>query len=296
MKSGVKESMQHIAVLGLGIMGGGIASNLLKAGHAVTVYNRTVQKAQALIAAGAAWADTPKVAATGADMVISVVGDDAASRAMWLGENGALAGMRPGALALECATISLDWVRELAGLATTAGARFVDAPMAGSKVAAAAGQLTLYVGASPEVFEEIRPTLAHFAATIIHFGPTGSGAIYKLVNNMIVAVQVSALAEGIAFAEKAGLDMPTVLKTITTGAVASPVVKMKAQAVIERNHTDTHFALRWMHKDLTYALRAADQLGISMPSTALARELLRMAMQQGWSDQDFGVVAELVRE
>lgn len=285
----------HIAVLGLGIMGGGIASNLLKAGHAVTVYNRTAEKAQPLIAAGATWAATPKVAATDMDMVISVVGDDAASRTMWLGESGALGGMRPGAVALECTTLSLDWVRELAGLATSTGARFVDAPMAGSKVAAAAGQLTLYVGATPELFEEIRPALAHFAATIIHFGPTGSGAIYKLLNNMIVAVQVAALAEGIAFAEKAGLDMPTVHKAITTGAIGSPVVKMKTQAIIDRNHTDTHFALRWMHKDLTYALRAADQLGIAMPSGALAHELLRMAMQHGWSDQDFAVVAELVR-
>lgn len=288
--------MQHIAVNGLGIMGSGIAGNLLKAGHTVIVYNRTKQKAEGLLAAGAAWADTPKSAAQDADIVISVVGDDTASRSIWLGENGALAGMRNGAVALECTTVSLDWMRELAGLAAAAGARFVDAPMAGSKVAAAAGQLTLYVGTTPALFEEIRPVLSAFAATIIHIGPMGSGAIYKLLNNMMVAVQVSALAEGIAFAEKAGLDMPTVLKTITTGAVASPVVKMKAQAVVERNHTDTHFALRWMHKDLTYALRAADQLGVSMPSTALAHELLRMAMQHGWSDQDFAVMAELVRE
>ncbi|HEY3289425.1 MAG TPA: NAD(P)-dependent oxidoreductase [Anaerolineae bacterium] len=288
--------MNHIAINGLGIMGSGIASNLLKTGHAVTVYNRTKQRADGLLAAGAQWADTPRIAAQDADMVISVVGDDAASGSIWLGEHGALAGMRRDAVALECTTLSLDWVRELAARAAAAGVRFVDAPMAGSKVAAAAGQLTLYVGATPELLEEIRPVLSAFAATVIHFGPMGSGAIYKLLNNMMVAVQVSALGEGIAFAEKAGLDMAMVLKAITSGAVASPVVKMKAQAVVERNHADTHFALRWMHKDLTYALRAADQLGVSMPSTALAHELLRMAMQHGWSEQDFAVMAELVRD
>ncbi|MCL4504923.1 MAG: NAD(P)-dependent oxidoreductase [Chloroflexi bacterium] len=287
--------MQQIAVLGLGIMGGGIARNLLRDGYPVTVYNRTKAKAQPLLDAGASWSDSPRAAAAGADIVISVVGDDAASRAMWLGGAGALAAMRPGAVALECTTLSVGWVRELAEHARAAGARFVDAPMAGSKNAAAAGQLSLYVGATPELFDELRPMLASFATTIVHFGPTGSGAMYKLINNMIVAANVTALAEGIAMAEKAGLDMGTFLQTITTGAVGSPIVKMKSPQIIARNHTDTHFALRWMHKDLTYALRAADELGVALPDAALAHELLRMAMQRGWSDQDFAVVAELVR-
>jgi 3-hydroxyisobutyrate dehydrogenase len=294
--------MQQIAVLGLGIMGGGIARNLLKAGYPVTVYNRTREKAQPIVEAGATWADTPAVAAAQADIVISVVGDDAASRGIWLGEGGvpqaagALAAMRPGAVALECTTLSMGWVRELAGLAQARGARFVDAPMAGSKLAAAGGQLTLYVGAAPALFDEIRPVLAAFAATIVHFGPTGSGAMYKLINNMVAATHVTALAEAIGMAEKAGLDMDTVLKTITSGAVASPIVKMKAQAIVARDHTDTHFALRWMHKDLTYAQRAADELGVPIPTGALAHELLRMAMQKGWADQDFTVVAEIVRD
>ena len=287
--------MQRIAVLGLGIMGGGIARNLLKAGYAVTVYNRTKAKAQPMLDAGAMWADTPAQAATHAEMVISVVGDDAASRAIWTGEGGALATMPPGAVALECTTLSIGWVRELTALAQARSVRFVDAPMAGSKIAAVNGQLSLFVGATPELFEEIRPILAAFAVTIVHFGPTGSGAMYKLINNMIDAVHVTALAEGIAMAEQAGLDMDTVLKTITSGAVASPIVKMKTQAVVARDHTDTHFALRWMHKDLTYALRAADDLGVPLPTAALTHELLRMAMQKGWADQDFAVVAEVLR-
>lgn len=293
--------MQRMAVLGLGIMGSGIAHNLLKAGYPLTVYNRTKQKAQPLIDAGATWAATPSAAVEGADIVISVVGDDAASRGIWLGDGstsspGALTSMKQDAIALECTTLSVGWVRELAAQAGARGVRFVDAPMAGSKAAAAAGQLTLFVGATAELFEELHPVLAAFATTVIHFGPTGTGAMYKLINNMIAATHATALAEGIAMAEKAGLDMSTVLKTITSGAVASPIVKMKAQQMVERNHTDTNFALRWMHKDLTYALRAADELGVPLPDAALAHELLRMAMQRGWADQDFAVVAEVVRD
>ncbi|MCL5999578.1 MAG: NAD(P)-dependent oxidoreductase [Chloroflexi bacterium] len=287
--------MQRIAVMGLGIMGSGIARNLLKAGFSLTVYNRTREKAQALLDAGASWAESPKAAADGADIVIGVVGDDAASRSIWLGEQGALAALPPGAVAVECTTLSVGWVRELAEHAHARGVRFVDAPMAGSKAAAAAGQLTLFVGAEDGLFEEIQPVLSSFSANVIHFGPLGSGAMYKLINNMIAAAHVTALAEGIAMAEKAGLDMQTVLQTITSGAVASPIVKMKAQQVVARDHKDTHFALRWMHKDLTYALRAADELGVAVPSVALAHELLRMAMQKGWADQDFAVVAEVVR-
>ena len=287
--------MQRISVIGLGIMGGGIAHNLLKAGYPLAVYNRTQEKARALLDAGATWASSPGEAARGADIVISVVGDDAASRGVWLGERGALVAMRPGAIALECTTLSIGWVRELEAQAQAHGVRFVDAPMAGSKDAAAAGQLTLFVGATPGLFDELHPVLASFASSVIHFGPTGTGAMYQLINNMIAASHITALAEGIAMAEKAGLDMSTVIKTITTGAVGSPIVKMKVQQVVQRDHSDTNFALRWMHKDLTYALRAADELGVPLPAAALAHELLRMAMQKGWADQDFAVVAELVR-
>jgi 3-hydroxyisobutyrate dehydrogenase len=292
--------MQRIAVIGLGIMGGGIARNLLKAGYPLTVYNRTKEKSHNLIEAGATWAPSPGEAARDADIVICVVGDDAASRGIWLGDGstsspGALAAMKPGAIALECTTLSVGWVRELAALVQARGVRFVDAPMAGSKVAAAAGQLTLYVGAAPELFEELKPVLTTFATTVIHFGPTGAGAMYKLINNMVAATHATALAEGIAMAEKAGLDMEIVLKTITSGAVASPIVKMKAQQVVARNHSDTNFALRWMHKDLTYALRVADELGVPLPTAALAHELYRMAMQMGYADHDFAAVSEVVR-
>lgn len=287
--------MQRIAVLGTGIMGGGVARNLLKAGYAVSVHNRTRSKAQGLVDAGASWADRPCDAAADADVVISVVGDDAASRAMWLGDAGALGAMRASAIGVEVSTLSMDWTRVLHALAKARGVGFVDAPVTGSKAAAAGGTLTFLVGAEDDVFERVRPALAACSATIIHFGPPTSGAAFKLINNMLAAVHIAALGEGLAMADKAGLNRDAVVQAFGTGAVSSPVVKMKLNNVTARDHTDTHFALRWMHKDVTYALRMADELGVAVPAAALTRELLRMAMQRGLGDQDLSALTEVAR-
>jgi 3-hydroxyisobutyrate dehydrogenase len=287
--------MTKVALLGQGLMGSGIAQNILKAGFPLTIYNRTKAKALPQLEKGAKWAQTPAEAAAAADVVISVVGDDAASRAVWLGEGGALAGLRPGTIAVECSTLSLDWVRELHALVMGRGCRFMDAPMAGSKLAAQDGTLTLLVGAEPSTLEQAQPVLSAISSRIIHFGAPGAGITYKLINNMVAGTQLAVLGEALALAERAGLNMETVLKAVTSGAVASPIVKGKVAAMIARDHTDTHFALRWMHKDLTYALRVADQAGVAMPTIAVARELFRLAMQAGLGQQDCAAVAEVVR-
>lgn len=287
--------MQHIAVLGLGIMGSGIARNLLKAGYIVHVYNRTPEKARPLLDAGAVWADSPRAAAANADVVISMVGDDAASRAMWLGDQGALHAMRPNAIGIEASTLSVEWVRALHQLAQGRGLAFMDAPVTGSKVAAANGTLTFLVGAHPDVLARARPVLERCGSTILHLGPPTSGAIFKLINNMMAAVHIAALGEGVAMAEKAGLDMNVVLQALGIGAASSPVVKMKLEHIAKRDHSDTHFALHWMHKDVTYALRLADELGVAVPTGALTRELLRMAMQRGLGDQDLSALTEVAR-
>jgi 3-hydroxyisobutyrate dehydrogenase len=287
--------MTKVALLGQGIMGSGIAQNLLKAGFPLTVYNRTKARALPQLEKGAQWADTPAAAAAAADVVISVVGDDAASRAVWLGESGAVAGLQKGAIAIECSTVSLDWVRELHAQVTRRGFRFMEAPLMGSKLVAQAGTLSLAVGAEPATLEEVRPVLSAYASTLTLFGAPGAGTTYKLINNMVGGVHLAALGEAIALAERCGLNMETVLQAITSGAVASPMVKAKAERVITRQHTDTHFALQWMHKDLTYALRAADEAGVAMPTIAVARELFRLAMQAGLAEQDCAAVAEVVR-
>ncbi len=287
--------MQNITVMGLGAMGSALAQKLLAQGYPLTVYNRTQSKADTLVAAGARWAESPRAAAANADVLLSVVGDDAASRAMWLGPDGALAGANRGAIAIESSTLSLDWISEMATLARGRGLEFVDAPLGGGPASVAAGTLNLFVGADPAVLESIRPVLAAFGNNILHFGPPTSGMTYKLINNMQVALHLAALGEGVALAEKAGLNMATVAHALSTGGLSSPIVRSKLNAVVARDHREVFFALRWMHKDLTYALRAADQLGVPLPLVAGAHELFRMAMQRGLADLDWAAATEVVR-
>jgi 3-hydroxyisobutyrate dehydrogenase len=288
--------MQTVALLGLGTMGGGMAQNLLKAGFPLAVYNRTAAKAEPLAAQGARVAETPRDAGQGADVVIAMVGDDVASRAVWLGDDGALAGAREGALLIECSTLSLAWVRELAGLASGRGLAFLDAPVTGSKDAAAAGELRLLVGGDPALIERARPILEAISQRIIHLGPTGAGTTMKLVNNLMVGVQAAALAEGLELAERAGLDLEQVVPLLINGAPGSPIVKGKAARMAARDYDDTQFALQWMHKDATYALRAADEYGVPMPTVAAAREVYQLAKALGYGDADFAAVVEAIRQ
>lgn len=285
----------NVALLGLGIMGGGMAQNLLKAGFPLSVYNRTRAKAEPLAAQGARIAATPREAAAGAEVVIAMVGDDVASRAVWLGDDGALAGAAPGALLVECSTLSLAWVRELAGLAAERGLAFLDAPVTGSKDAAAAGELKLMVGGDAAALERARPALEAISQRIIHFGPTGAGATIKLVNNLMGGVQAAVLAEGLALAERAGLDMEQVVTFIINAAPGSPLVKGKAARMAHHDYGDTQFALRWMHKDASYALRAAEEYGVPMPTVAAAREVYQLARNLGYDDADFAAVIEALR-
>jgi len=269
--------MTNITVLGLGIMGSGIAHNILKAGYPLTVYNRTKEKAASLIEAGAQWADSTALAAQNADVVISMVGDDEASRAMWLGAGetaarGAFATMPPHSIAVECSTLSLDWIREWHATAAAHNVKSIESPVAGSKLAAEAGTLTLLVGGEADVLARAQPILTTFSNNIVHFGPATSGTLYKLINNLQGAIHLQALSEGLVMAERAGLNMDAVLEAVV------------------------HFTVRWMYKDLTYALRAADELGVPAPLVAAAREVYKMAIQLGWGDLDIAAVSEVIRE
>jgi 3-hydroxyisobutyrate dehydrogenase len=277
-------------------MGNGMALNLLKAGFPLTVYNRTRSKADSLAAKGAQAAGTPREAARDADVVLSMVGDDTASRAIWLGEDGALAGAKPGAILIESSTLSLEWVRELARLAQASDLAFLDSPVAGSKDAAEAGQLGLLIGGDAAVLERARPVLEAISSRMAHFGPTGSGATMKLINNLMGCVQTAVLGEGLALAERAGLDMAQVVTFLSNAAPASPIVKSKITRMADHHYDDTQFALKWMHKDATYALRAADEHGVPMPTLATAREIYRIARNMGLDDADFAAVFEAVRQ
>jgi 3-hydroxyisobutyrate dehydrogenase len=275
-------------------MGNGMAHNLLKADFALTAYNRTRSKAEALAAQGARVADTPRQAAGDAEIILSMVGDDGASRAVWLGDDGALAGAKAGAILVECSTLSLEWVRELAGLAEARKLAFLDAPVTGSKDAAEAGELRLMVGGDPAVLERARPALEAISKRVDHFGPTGAGATMKLINNLMGAVQTAVLGEGLALAQQAGLDLEQVVAFITNAAPGSPLVATKAKAMTAGNY-DTNFALKWMHKDATYAMRAANEYGVPMPTVAAAREVYQLAKGLGYGDQDFAAIFEAIR-
>jgi 3-hydroxyisobutyrate dehydrogenase len=288
--------METIGFIGLGLMGSGMAHNLLKAGYPLRVYNRSAEKAQPLIEAGATAARTPAEAAQGADVIISMVGDDTASRAIWLGTQGALDAAKPGAIVIESSTLSLDWVRELYGLAKAKGLQFIDSPVAGSKVAARDGALTLYIGAeSQALVDQVMPIFKTVSQNQAYFGPVGSGAVYKLINNMLVAVHIAALGEGLALAQSAGLNQDLVVQTLLNGPSASPTVKGKMPSIVARNYDDVHFELQWMLKDATYALKLADSLKQPLSIVDATKTVYANAVAQGLAEADFAAVTEVPR-
>lgn len=282
--------MEKIALLGLGIMGRGVAANLLKAGYPLTVYNRTPERAAPFAEQGARVAATPRQAAADADVVIAVVGDDAASRALWLSDDGILAGVKPGAVLIEFSTLSPDWVRELGALAAQRGCAFLDAPMAGSKDAAAGAQIRLWVGGDADVFARVKPVLAAVSREQIRLGEVGAGAVWKLINNSMMAVQAAALAESLATARAAGMNMNEVEKLILGGAGASVIVQGKLPRMMAERFDDTDFALKWMEKDARYAVEMASALGVSLETVKAAITLYEQARQRGFGDADFAAV------
>lgn len=253
-------------------MGHGMAGRYLDAGFTVAVWNRSKAKAADLIARGALWATSPEDAAIDADAVVTMVADDEASRAVWLTRDGAAANMKAGTLAIECSTVSYQHTLEMARELNSRGLIYIDCPVTGLPEAAAAGKLTLLVGADPADLERAQPYLAPIGSTIRHFGPVGTGTVFKLINNLIGAVQIASLAEGVAIAEQAGLDMQLVAEALATGAVASPQVIRHSKRMIDRNFSGASFTAALRHKDADYAVRLAETLlpGVPVSRAALA--------------------------
>lgn len=283
--------MQRIALLGVGTMGAGMAANWLKKGFPLTIWNRTPARAEPLVAEGATIAATPREAAEGADIVVAMVADDDASRAVWLGPTGALESAKPGAILIESSTLSPDWVRELAGKAEERGCRFLDAPVGGSRSAAAAGQLIFFVGGDAETVEAARPAMEAVALSVNHVGATGAGATWKLVNNMLIAIQTAGLAEALAFARKSGFAPEQISALIGASAAASPIVQLKLPRMIEGEFDETDFALTLMHKDARYAVALAENLGAPHDMIAAAEAAFARAEAKGLGMKDFAAVA-----
>ncbi|MDX5932946.1 NAD(P)-dependent oxidoreductase [Acidiphilium acidophilum] len=260
--------MAKIAFLGLGVMGFPMAGHLAAAGHEVTVYNRTAAKAGSWVARhGGRAAATPREAAAGQAFVFACVGNDDDLRAVTLGAEGAFAGMADGALFVDHTTASAIVARELAA---AAGGRFgvLDAPVSGGQAGAEAGRLTVMVGGGAADFERARPVIGAYGANISHIGPAGAGQLAKMVNQICIAGVVQGLAEGLAFAQAAGLDPAAVIGAISKGAAQSWQMENRWKAMVA-GEFEFGFAVDWMRKDLGICLEQAKETGARLPVTAL---------------------------
>ncbi len=283
-----------VALIGLGTMGSGMAANLLKAGFPLTVYNRTAAKADRLAEAGARVAATPAQAAQGAQIIVSMLADDPASRQAWLGRDGALAAAEPGTILVECSTVSPAWIAELGAAASDRGTELLDAPVTGSRTQAAAAQLSFLVGGSANALAKATLALMAMSKEIVHLGPLGSGAKMKLINNFLCGVQVASLAEALAWIERSGLDPEQALTFLKSAAPGSPLLAGVSARMTSHDYT-VNFLLKLMKKDLQYAHDAAAELGIDLTTAASARDLFEQAVSEGYADQDMAAVVEPVR-
>jgi len=260
---------RRVAFLGLGVMGYPMAGHLARAGHSVTVYNRTAAKAQAWCTDfGGQHRDTPREAAKGATTVFACVGNDDDLRAITLGPDGAFAGMDPGAIFVDHTTASADVARQLADTAKTLGLRFVDAPVSGGQAGAQNGALTVMCGGELAAFEAAQPVALAFSRAFTLMGPSGAGQLTKMVNQICIAGLVQGLAEGIAFGQKAGLDMNQVLDVIGKGAAQSWQLDNRGKTMVA-DQFSFGFAVDWMRKDLGLVLDEAKRHGARLPVTAL---------------------------
>lgn len=289
--------MAQIGFLGIGNMGVGMASRLVEAGHIVHAYNRTKSKVSRLVEMGAILAETPGQAAEGADVVISMVGDDAASRAVWLGKDGALsAAPAKHAIMVECSTLSYDWVIELSTIIKEKNLFYLDCPVTGLPEAAMSGDLTLFLGGDKDVISMAQPYLTPLAKNQIYFGEIGAGTAYKLIVNLMGAIQIVALAEGLLVAEKAGLDLDLVAEALGTGGTGSPHVKRLSKLMVAADHEkNVDFSAGWRFKDTKYGVAFAHKMGQDAMLGEIAAQGFQQVVDAGYFDLSESKVIDILR-
>ncbi|RIK85949.1 MAG: oxidoreductase [Hyphomicrobiales bacterium] len=279
--------MAKVAFLGLGVMGYPMAAHLKnRGGHDVTVYNRTVARAEKWVAEhGGAAAPTPAEAAAGQDFVFACVGNDDDLRAVTVGPQGAFAAMKPGAVFVDNTTASAEVARELDAEARKRGFGFIDAPVSGGQAGAENGVLTVMCGGDEATFDKAKPVIAAFARMVGLMGPAGAGQLTKMINQICIAGLVQGLAEGIHFGRKAGLDIGKVVEVISKGAAGSWQMENRHKTMNEGRY-DFGFAVDWMRKDLGICLAEADRNGASLPVTALVDQFYKEVQAMGGSRWD----------
>jgi 3-hydroxyisobutyrate dehydrogenase len=290
-----KVTPKKVAFLGLGVMGLPMAGHLAKAGHDVTVYNRTNAKA-------VAWcnefpgkdAPTPREAAQGAEVVFCCVGNDDDLRSVVLGENGALGAMTRGTVFVDHTTASANVARELAATASKQGVGFIDAPVSGGQAGAVNGALTVMCGGDPDVFEQVKPLAMHYSRAVTLVGATGAGQLAKMVNQICIAGLVQALSEGVAFGQAAGLDMKLVLDVINKGAAQSWQMDNRGHTMVD-DQFEFGFAVDWMRKDLGLVLEEARRNSARVPVTALVDQFYADVQKLGGSRWDTSSLIKRLR-
>ena len=285
--------MAALGFVGLGAMGGRMAKRLLNAGHSVVGYNRTRARAESLVVAGMRPAESPRAVAEAADVVFSMVTDTAALKALALGADGIVAGLRPGATWVEMSTVSPAATRDLGALVAARAAAMLDAPVSGSVVTLERGELSILVGGEAAVLERVRPYLLAIGPTITHVGPLGLAVTMKIATNLGLAVQMLAFSEAVLLAEKAGIGRERAVEALLKSVVASPMVKYRGPFVLKMP-AEAWFNVHMMQKDLALALELGRSAGVPLPTTALTYEMLTAARGLGLGGYDFAVVFDVL--
>ncbi len=270
----------RVGFIGLGIMGGGMARNLLEAGHETVVWNRTAERAGPLLDAGATWGDSPQAVAERCDIIMICVSDTADVVAVTTGPAGVLEGLAPGKLVIDHSTISPSETIRLAKLVNERGVDWLDAPVSGGSEGAARGTLSIMVGGDAEPFDRARPYLEAFGTTITHVGAQGAGQLVKLVNQILVVVNQLAVSEALLFAQAGGLDLPKALEAVKGGAAGSWTLANRGPQMIERDW-QPGFTIDLQQKDLRLVLEAADDLGVPAIGTGIVYQLYRALQAKG---------------
>jgi 3-hydroxyisobutyrate dehydrogenase-like beta-hydroxyacid dehydrogenase len=274
-------------------MGTSIVQRLLAAGHQVTVWNRTHEKAEPLLAEGAVWAESPRDVAAAGELVFTMVTNTDAVQAVTEGTDGILAGLRPGAIYIDMSTASPANTRALAERVAAAGASMLDSPVSGTSVTVDQGKASLMVGGEPEAFERAKPVLEAIGPRVIHVGPSGSAVTMKIAVNLSLAVQMLAFSEGVLLAEKSGIPREKAVEVMLASVVASPMVAYRGPLVLGHPE-DVWFDCHMMQKDMNLALELGRQLDVPLPTTAVTNEMLTAANGMGIGERDFAVLFDVL--
>jgi len=285
--------MAELGFVGLGVMGSAVTGRRLEAGHTVHVWNRTREKAEPLLEAGALWADSPRQVAERAEIVFTMVTNTAAVRAVFEGEDGILAGLTPGKIYIDMSTASPANSRSLAEQVEAAGAQMLDSPVSGTSITVDQGKASLMVGGDESVFEQAKPVLEAIGPKVFHMGGNGTAVALKIAINLSLAVQMLAFSEGVLLAEKSGIDRERAVEAMLASVIASPMVAYRGPLVL--GHPDeVWFDCRMMQKDMNLALEMGRELEVPLPTTAVTNEFLTTARAMGLVEEDFATIFKVL--